>query len=328
MIKTRLETRLSTSVVMMVAVLVACVAPGHKSVLAAKIPEELIEVTDREVYVEELDVPDKHHHDPSNIIKYNDQYYLWYTQHPEVTNGWEGHIRLATSADGLDWTAQGVAIPVGESGDIDDKAAITSYVVPYDGKYYLFYTAYGSAAELKGISYAVADTPDGPWRKSGKKLLWPSGNKEEWDGVHIDDTNVIFFDNKWFLYYKGRPFGAEPSETKIGVATSDNLLGPYEKYEKSPVFPGHAFTTWVHRGGVAAFGYGTFWSEDGFTFEKTSDWTPRTVGLYCPENFGNGVNNNGVLWGMKVKFPEDRCRYITRMELPVLDLSNLKKTAP
>ena len=27
---------------------------------------------------------------------------------------------------------------------------------------------------------------------------------------------------------------------------------------------------------------------------------------------------------MKVKFPEDRCRYITRMELPILDLSNLK----
>ena len=141
MIKTRVETRLSTSVVMMVAVLVACVARGHKSTLAVKIPEELIGVTDREVYVEELDVPDKHHHDPSNIIKYNDQYYLWYTQHPKVTNGWEGHIRLATSADGLDWTAQGTAIPVGESGDIDDKAAITSYVVPYYGKYYLFYTA-------------------------------------------------------------------------------------------------------------------------------------------------------------------------------------------
>ena len=49
MIKTRVETRLSTSVVMMVAVLVACVARGHKSVLADKIPEELIEVTDRDV---------------------------------------------------------------------------------------------------------------------------------------------------------------------------------------------------------------------------------------------------------------------------------------
>ena len=219
-----------------------------------------------------------------------------------------------------------------EPGDIDDKAAITSYVVPHDGKYYLFYTALGSGDKLIGITYAVADTPDGPWKKSGKKLLWPSGNKKEWDGVHNDDTNIIFFDGKWFLYYKGKPpkaykAGADgrAKGSIIGVATSEHLLGPYTRYEKNPVFPGHAFTAWVHRNGVAAFGFGTFWSEDGFNFVKTSEWTPRTVGLYCPENFGNGVNNNGVFWGMKVMFPKDRCRYITRMELPILDLSKSKK---
>ena len=72
-------------------------AEEEKAVSSGEIPKELIEVADREVHVEVLDVPDKHHHDPSNIIQYNGKYYLWYTQHPEVTNGWEGHIRLATS---------------------------------------------------------------------------------------------------------------------------------------------------------------------------------------------------------------------------------------
>ena len=69
-------------------VLVACSAEEEKVVSSGEIPKELIEVTDREVYVEVLDVPDKHHHDPSNIIQYNGKYYLWYTQHPEATNGW------------------------------------------------------------------------------------------------------------------------------------------------------------------------------------------------------------------------------------------------
>jgi hypothetical protein len=55
----------------------------------------LVRIEENVVPVEVLDVPDKHHHDPSNIIKYNDKYYLWYTQHPERTNGWEGHIRWA-----------------------------------------------------------------------------------------------------------------------------------------------------------------------------------------------------------------------------------------
>lgn len=119
----------------------------------------------------------------------------------------------------------------------------------------------------------------------------------------------------------------EPSHLKPKLAGQllITFWDPTRNIIRAPVFPGHAFTTWVHRTGVAAFGYGTFWSEDGFTFVKTSDWTPKTIGLYCPENFGNGVNNNAVSWGMKVKFPDDRCRYITRMELPLLDLSNLKR---
>jgi hypothetical protein len=276
-------------------------------------PKELVGVKGKRIHLPDLDNRKYHHHDPSNIIKYNGQYYLWYTQHNLTTNGWDGFIVWATSPNGTDWTTHGTAIPRGEPGTLDDKAAITSYVVPHDGKYYLFYTAFGSLSEYKGITWAVAESPDGPWTKSGKKLLWPSGNPNDWDGTHNDDANVIFFNNKWFLYYKGKP----PVEsTRNGVATSDNLLGPYEKYAGNPVFAGHASSAWVHRDGVAAFGFKTFWSEDGFHFVQTSDWSPGTVGLYCPENFGNGSNNRGVTWGLVViKKPSPR--HIGRLEVPL-----------
>jgi hypothetical protein len=248
---------------------------------------------------------------------------MWYTEHPLVTNGWEGSIRFVTSPNGYEWEDQGVAIPRGNKGEIDDLAAITSYVVPHNGKYYLFYTAFGSLdRNRKGITYAVADSPDGPWKKSGEKLLWPSGNADEWDGLHIDDANIILYHNKWYFYYKGRPpvdgKPGPPSQTLIGVAISDNLLGPYKKYKNNPVFPGHAFTAWVHREGVAAFGFGTFWSEDGLHFEKAGDFSVRSLGLYCPENFGNGKNFHGVSWGIFVKGPKDRARYMNRMELHLI----------
>jgi hypothetical protein len=303
----------------MVGATVSVVA--EKSKMSSRIPAELVDLTGEKVYLEDLDNPEFHHHDPSSIIKYKGLFYCWYTEHTLNTNGWDGYITWSTSPDGLNWSKHGIAIPRGESGAIDDKAAITAYVVPHDGKYYLFYTAYGSPDKYKGITYAVAETPDGPWTKSGKTILWPSGDMSEWDGTHNDDTNIIFFKNKWFLYYKGKPSVdgkiGSPSKTVIGVATSDNLLGPYEKHASNPVFPGHALTTWVHRDGVGAFGYGTFWSEDGFNFVKTSDWSPGTVGLYCPDNFGNGVNNQGVSWGMVVMKPKGKARHISRLEVPL-----------
>ena len=287
------------------------------------IPKELIDVRGTYEYIECLDDTNHHHHDPSNIIKYNDLYYLYYTEHPRVTNGWEGYIRCATSKDGYKWEDKGIAIPRGKKGDIDDLAAITSYVVPYDGKFYLFYTAYGSKeSELRGISYAIADTPDGPWKKSGKKLLWPSGNHDDWDGVHIDDANIIFYKNKWFLYYKGRPIKdgkkVSPNKTIIGVATSNNLTGPYKRYENNPVFEGHALTAYIHRDGVVGFGFKTFWSEDGFNFIKVSNWSSGTIGVYCPENFGNETNYKGVSWGMHVAKPKGKARHIDRVNLPLV----------
>jgi hypothetical protein len=201
-------------------------------------------------------------------------------------------------------------------------------VVPYEGKYYLFYSALGAFGKYPGITYAIANTPDGPWTKSGKKVLWPSGDMKDWDGTHNDDANIIFYKNKWFLYYKGKPTVngkiGSPANTRIGVATSDNLLGPYERYAGNPVFAGHALTTWVHRNGVAAFGFNTLWSEDGFIFVKVSDWSAGTVGLYCPENFGNGTNNQGVSWGLVVMKPADRSRHINRLELPLQIGSEVK----
>lgn len=286
-----------------------------------RIPEDLGKLSVNRIPIPEWNQQEYEHHDPSNIVRYEGHYYCWYTEHPRKTSGWDSdaYIRCMRSVDGVKWKDIGIAIPTGEKGSLDDEAAITAYIVPHDDNYYLFYTALGSEGG-PGITYAVAESPEGPWVKSGNKLLWPSGNESDWDGTHNDDTNIIFYRGKWYLYYKGKPLmnGERTSaNTRVGVAISENLLGPYEKYENNPVFPGHAFTAWINGDGVAAIGYGTFWSEDGIHFEKVSDWSPDTSGIYHPPSFDPELDRSSQpSWGLEVVKGQG-ARHIRRIEFKV-----------
>jgi len=226
-------------------------------------------------------------HDPSNIIRFKGKYYLWFTEHPRGTTDKDGGywIRWATSPDGYTWTLHGKAIEKGQPGDLDEQNALTSYLVPYNGKFYLFYTATNYAEFPRwGITYAVAESPDGPWQKSGVRLLWPSDEESDWDCIRCDDTNIIFRSGKWWLYYKGR--SKKSKYTQVGVAVSDNLLGPYQKSPANPLFLGHAFSAWVHRDGVAAvsgmskIGNMLLWSRDGLNFTVVSLFDNRSTGFY------------------------------------------------
>ena len=62
--------------------------------------------------------------DPSDIIRVDGVYYLWYTKvlqgaylYPE---GFQGTLWYATSNDGVNWQEQGEALEVGEKGSFDD----------------------------------------------------------------------------------------------------------------------------------------------------------------------------------------------------------------
>ena len=67
----------------------------------------------------------------------------------------------------------------------------------------------------------------------------------------VGDSNVFSGEGKWWLYFKGKKSDEKPWETHIGVAVSDAIKGPYEIHPSSPLFDGHAFSAWKHRGGVA-----------------------------------------------------------------------------
>ena len=281
------------------------------------VPPELLSVDKKKLRISEFISSDVERHDPSNIIRHNGKYYLWWMEHPRGTGGWKaGYIPWATSEDGYRWAVQGVALTKDAPGAWDELAVLAPYVVPNAGKFYMFYSGASKRDWPKrGMGFAVADTPDGPWKKHEKPILWP-GDDGAWDDMIVADVNIILYRSQWLFYYKGRTMGDRSGDSQVGMAISDNLTGPYTRHSANPLFKGHAFSAWVHRNGVAAIGGGNaqvvYWSPDGIHFTETTRFENNSTGFYCPENFGNGINNRGVTWGFDTA--RDITQYIFRFD--------------
>jgi len=290
----------------------------------ATIPQELKSpalVAEKTMLLGLESAPPASRHDPSNIVLHEGTYYVWWMERDQELDAKGKVLRcklpwrlaFASSKDGKTWSYRGAALPDGEPGEWDDMGFAAPFGVPHEGKYYLFYNPTGTTYPepvaypgkgWRGLSYAVADSPEGPWQKHDKPVLSP-GKKGEWDALLVADVNIIRFGNKWWLYYKGVGIdpktGARRPAIDVGVAVADELTGSYEKHPLNPVFNGHAFSAWVHRDGVAAQDGGkVFWSNDGARFVRIREAKLPLFsnGWHMPDSFTGAPNPNGVTWGI------------------------------
>jgi sucrose-6-phosphate hydrolase SacC (GH32 family) len=157
-------------------------------------------------------------HDPTNVICHDGKYYVWYTEHPPRDGFVNTNIQLATSEDGYTWAVHGTALDKGGPGAPDEKGALTGYVVPHEGRFYMFYTRVppgfeSSQTSERGIGYAVAETPDGPWTKMAGTILWPGQNSG--DDLCGDDANILHREGKWWLVnQRGVTWGFDVARAK------------------------------------------------------------------------------------------------------------------
>lgn len=308
----------------------ALLIPLLTSCSSSGIPPELMEPGKR--VTETKGLPRDNNHDPSNIILHDGKYYMWYTVHvvtPENSFDFFAHTRIdyVTSSDGFHWEYGGVAIDKGGKGDLDEKGALTAYVVPYENKFYMFYSAIPGyyrpdTVSRRGFTVAVADSPEGPWEKTNNQILKGSEG-DEWDNHFVGDAHIIRWKNKWWLYFKGVGIGVSPAETQIGVAISDHLPGPYEKHPANPLIKGHAFSVWKHGKGIAFIGgksaeQHVFYSTDGLNFLKAGPFPNKSTGLFYPDNFLDRGKNKGILWGVDTGEEGDR-RIIYRFDCNIAE---------
>jgi len=226
--------------------------------------------------------------DPSAVILVGDTYYVWYTKGEGKTYGfgtgdpskkvfpWDlTEVWYATSKDGWHWIEQGLAVGRGPQGAYDDRAVFTPEVLAHEGKYYLVYQVVKAPYVNRvknNVGMAIADCPDGPWKKLDAPILKPADNGQwlgdeddrrkvikqgDFDSHKVHDPTLMYYKGKFYLYYKGERMGERITfggrEIKWGVAIADKPQGPYVKSEYNPITnSGHEICVWPYKGDIAA----------------------------------------------------------------------------
>ncbi len=276
--------------------------------------------------------------DPSDVIKVNDYYYVWYTKVKGRSPGYWGTIYYAISEDGLHWMEKGEALGAGKPGEFDSHAVFTPNILQYRGSYYLYYTAVkptpenalaefenNSVNDFTYIGVAVSSSPDGPFvRCSGNPIISPSIEKSAFDSYRVDDAALVIRNGEIWLYYKGRNItdGFEgPSKTKMGVAFAENPEGPYKKFGKPILENSHEVLIWRENTGIAALASKSKTLEyaiDGLDFNKDGlnlklcD-IPNAPGAFRPDLVDPQSPIYGIKWGISMIHNGDEC-YLIRYD--------------
>ncbi|WP_075591142.1 family 43 glycosylhydrolase [Labilibacter marinus] len=294
--------------------------------------------------------------DPSAVIKVGKTYYTYYTRGTRYRPGgeekffpWdECDVWYATSKDGWKWKEHGPAVERGVKGAFDDASVFTPEILAHNGMYYLVYQCVKNPYihRVKNtVGMAVASSPDGPFKKLAQPILVPTNNgqwdkgdhdevlkKGDFDSHKVHDPCLMFYNNKFYLYYKGERMGEEKMhgqrEIKWGVAISESPTGPYIKSPCNPITnSGHEVCVWPYKGGIALIHtddgperHTIQWSPDGINFEimgKINPHTPKAFGIFRTDNHDESPTE-GIRWGLCHKYGGDHWRtgynYIQRFD--------------
>ncbi len=283
--------------------------------------------------------------DPSDVIKVNDTFYLWYTKTEKHYSGYDASIWYAISNDSKTWEEIGEALARGEPGAWDAYSVFTPNILKASGKYYLFYTGVqptpgnlqgrfenNSENDFTAIGLAEADHPTGPFVRSfPDPILKVSDHIDDFDSYRVDDACLIHKDNKYWLYYKGRSrkYGNEgPKFTKLGVAISRYPEGPYQKYQENPIIgSGHEVLVWPYQGGIISLlsehgpeGRTLQYAADGIHFKKIASFGsdyPKAPGSFRVDDFKNVSNQTeGTSWGISMFYGDkEKWPHLLRYEI-------------
>lgn len=264
--------------------------------------------------------------DPSDVIRVEDTYYVYYTKIYGRSPGYWGTLWYATSTDkGFTWQEQGEILGVGREGRFDAQATFTPNILFANGKYYLYYTGVkptpgnekgefenNSTTDITAIGVAISDAPGGPFvRVSEEPILKVSVEPERFDSYRVDDAALLYRNGLYWLYYKGRSRmhgQGGPLYTQMGVAYARHPEGPFTKYGEPLLADSHEVMIWPHGPGVAALASKSStleYAADGIDFlsnrlaEKVEN-RPLTPGAYRPDLTRFVTDGEGLRWGISM----------------------------
>lgn len=178
------------------------------------------------------------HLEANAVILDGDQvtmFYCGYEEEAEVagTIVAEGQIGLATTSDNIKFTrsSSDPILGLGETNTKDANALFSPTILKEGNTYYMLYVGYCiENCSPAFIGILGATSPDGVnWTKLPNPVLAGTDKNLSWAEVIKEPDLVKGPDGLFYLFISG--------DHSIGVARSENILGPYEVYPEPIIQP-------------------------------------------------------------------------------------------
>ncbi len=141
----------------------------------------------------------------------------------------------------------------------------------------------------------------------------PRGEGNDWDVTSTFTPNILYYNNKYYLYYTGAgpDFSRRDSNVSIGMASSDSPYGPWTKHEGNPILePVKDLTKFdsfriddaclaVRGGKIWLYYKGRQWRKSPGTTKMGLAVAESPLDTYVRQNDGNPVQPGGhevLIW--------------------------------
>ena len=164
-----------------------------------------------------------------------DKYYMWYSGCSTSDKHKPWGVGLATATNPLGPWKRYEGNPV-----IEGDFGFVGGVVRDNGKFYLYSASplHSVGQDYSPISMAVADKPEGPWKKyEGNPVLKP-GSSGEWDSGGFSEAEVIHHSGIFHMFYGGAKLSKPRISTRESIGYAYSFDGfNWMKYGLNPVAP-------------------------------------------------------------------------------------------
>jgi predicted GH43/DUF377 family glycosyl hydrolase len=146
----------------------------------------------------------------TSIIIENNEFYMWYSHY----NSWANinndfrptyDIRLAKSKNGLDWELdENICV----SPIHDNEALGAPSVIKLNNKYHMWFSYRDNfnKGEKYKVGYAISEDKTN-WSRLNQNSIETSD--EGWDSEMICYPNILYLNNKLYMFYSGNGYGKE-----------------------------------------------------------------------------------------------------------------------
>lgn len=278
----------------------------------------------------------------SLIKSHTDQkYHLFYSRWPREFGmlGWVTHSEIAHAVSDSPFGPfeyKNIALPLRGKEYWDGMVTHNPTIHYFKEKYYLYYmgnTGDGKPTENslnwthrnnQRIGVAVADNPNGPWKRFKEPVINISSDSSAHDALMVSNPSVTKTpDDKYLMVYKAvakkgnMPFGGPVVHL---TATADSPEGPFVKHMK-PVFTEQGFDFPAEDPFV--------WYEDKCYYAIVKDMTGaftdagRSLALFCSEDGFNWEKaTHPLVSKLEIEWENGKKQKVIALERPQLFIEN------